>query len=337
MTGPARTTGTIGQAPADRLRAVLGPVLGLNAADITIDNLRPLRVISAHGTWAFDAVTPFERRALFLHTGRPGRGYQQQAQVQAAAAAQGVPVPPILAAEDSDDALGSPFLISAAVRGEASYSRIVGQLESADRLDGRERLLRQCAQAVAGIHRIDAHTPESARWFRLSICRRTLDDLGDTSATFEWAVRWLTSHEPPPSPPVLVHGDYRIGNLVVDGSDLAAVLDWEWVHIGEANEDLAWFCMRSWRFPAPASLGAGGLGSTESFLSAYEEASGTVVDRVGFHWWLVMTTLFRGVMCLKQAELWSTKEAPSVTFAIIGHQVCEMEYDLLNLFDRGAD
>jgi hypothetical protein len=42
-------------------------------------------------------------------------------------------------------------------------------------------------------------------------------------------------------------------------------------------------------------------------------------------------------MCLKQAEMWSTKQPPSMTFAIIGHQVCEIEYDLLNLLVRGAD
>ena len=63
----------------------------------------------------------------------------------------------------------------------------------------------------------------------------------------------------------MVHGDYWMGNLLVDGSDLTAVLDWETLHVGEAYEDLAWFCNREWRFGAPTSLGAaGGLGSTSS-------------------------------------------------------------------------
>ena len=48
-----------------------------------------------------------------------------------------------------------------------------------------------------------------------------------------------------------MHGDFRMGNLIVDGSGLAAVLDWELVHIGEPYEDLAWFCIRAWRFGAP--------------------------------------------------------------------------------------
>ena len=51
---------------------------------------------------------------------------------------------------------------------------------------------------------------------------------------------------------MLVHGDFRMGNLIVDDDGLAAVLDWELVHIGEVYEDLAWFCIRAWRFGAPA-------------------------------------------------------------------------------------
>ena len=53
---------------------------------------------------------------------------------------------------------------------------------------------------------------------------------------------------------------------------LAAVLDWEAVHIGDIHEDLAWFCVRAWRFGAPAGVAAGGLGSVEEFVSAYEQA-----------------------------------------------------------------
>ena len=78
------------------------------------------------------------------------------------------------------------------------------------------------------------------RPLRLSNCRKQLDAPGISTATFEWAYRWLIAHQPPESPPVLVHGDYRMGNLLVDGCDLTAVLDWEWVHVGEASEDLAW-------------------------------------------------------------------------------------------------
>ena len=141
----------------------------------------------------------------------------------------------------------------------------------------RDRLLTQCAQALAAIHRADPDGLGLTQTEQLAEWRDRLDEMGDTTATFEWAFRWLAANRPPPTPSRLVHGDFRMGNLIVDDSGLAAVLDWELVHIGEVYEDLAWFCIRAWRFGAPASLGAGGLGSVESFLPAYEEAAG--IDR----------------------------------------------------------
>jgi aminoglycoside phosphotransferase (APT) family kinase protein len=160
--------------------------------------------------------------------------------------------------------------------------------------------------------------------------------MGDTTATFEWVFRWLSARRPPPAPAVLVHGDFRMGNLIVDGSDLAAVLDWELVHVGAAYEDLAWFCIRAWRFGAPASLGAGGLGSIEDFLGAYQEASGTTVDRVAFNWWLVLATLRWGIICRYQAERHLTGQARSVELAAIGRRVCETEWDLLDLLEASG-
>src|SRR5262249_12506120 len=195
----------------------------------------------------------------------------------------------------------NPFLICGEIKGETIVRRIERQLQKGDGQSGRERLLQQCARALAAIHRADAVDPGLAREDQLAAWRERLDALGDTTATFEWGFRWLAAHRPPPSPPVLVHGDYRMGNLIVDGSDLAAVLDWELVHIGDAYEDLAWFCIRAWRFGAPASRGAGGLGSVEAFVRAYEAASGTTVDRVALHWWLVLATLRWGVICRHQA------------------------------------
>ena len=158
----------------------------------------------------------------------------------------------------------------------------------------------------------------------------------DTTATFEWAFRWLAAHRPAPSPSRLVHGDYRMGNLIIDGSQLAAVLDWELVHIGEVYEDLAWFCIRAWRFGAPADRAAGGLGSVEDFLCAYARAGGATVDRAAFHWWLVLATLRWGVICRYQAERHLSGLSRSVELAAIGRRVCETEWDLLTLLNKAA-
>ena len=327
----------------DRLPSLLGqvlsPVLGaLRPGDVTIENLRALTGGASRGTWAFDAVTGGRRRSLILRTGPPDdihAGMELEARAQAAAAAAGAPVPNVLVANDSPAALGNPFLVCNEIKGETIVRRIQRQLDAADGQAGRARLLRQCAQALAAIHRAEANDPALAREDQLAAWRARLDAMADTTATFEWGFRWLAAHRAPASPPVLVHGDFRMGNLIVDGSDLAAVLDWELVHIGEAYEDLAWFCIRAWRFGAPASLGAGGLGSIDGFLRAYEEASGTAVDREAFHWWLVLATLRWGVICRYQAERHLSGQVRSVELATIGRRVCETEWDLLGLLDAG--
>jgi len=311
------------------LPAVLREALG---AEVAVDNLRVLTGGASRSTWAFDAVTPDGRRALILRIGPPDdvhAGMELEARAQAAAATAGAPVPHVLVADNSPAALGNPFLICDEVKGETIVRRIERQLDEA----GRARLLRQCAQALAAIHRADAHDLGLTHEDQLAQWRGRLDAMGDTTATFDWAFRWLAAHRPPPSSALLVHGDYRMGNLVVDGSGLAAVLDWELLHVGEAYEDLAWFCIRAWRFGAPASRGAGGLGSIEEFLCAYEEASGTTGDRVRFRWWLVLATLRWGVICRYQAQRHLSGQLRSVELAAIGRRVCETEWDLLNLLD----
>ncbi|WP_407687699.1 phosphotransferase family protein [Mycobacterium sp. HUMS_1102779] len=317
-----------------RLTGVLARLLGAGTA---VENLRALTGGASRTTWAFDAVTGGERRALILRIGPPDdvhAGMELEARAQAAAAAAGAPVPHVLIADDSAAALGNPFLICDEIKGETIVRRIQRQLDAGGHgYEARTRLLHQCARALAAIHRADPGLPGLTQEDQLAQWRERLDAMGDTTATFEWAFRWLAARRPRPSPRVLVHGDFRMGNLIVDVSGLAAVLDWELVHAGQAYEDLAWFCIRAWRFGAPASLGAGGLGSIESFLRAYEEAAATTVDRVAFHWWLVLATLRWGVICRYQAERHLSGQARSVELATIGRRVCETEWDLLDLLE----
>jgi aminoglycoside phosphotransferase (APT) family kinase protein len=314
----------------EQLATVLQPVLG----PVIIENLHALTGGASRTTWAFDAVGD-QRRALILRTGPPDdvhAGMELEAAVQQRAAAAGAPVPHILTADNSPAALGNPYLICDAIGGETIVRKIQRTLDEG----GRERLLLQCAQALAAIHRADYGGVGLSRVDQLREWRERLDEMGDTTATFEWAFRWLDVNRPPSSPPTMVHGDFRMGNLIVDDSSLAAVLDWELVHIGEVYEDLAWFCIRAWRFGARERLGAGGLGSVERFLSAYEAAAGEPVDRGAFRWWLTVATLRWGVICRFQAERHLSAQTRSVELAAIGRRVSETEWDVLDLLEGGG-
>jgi len=318
----------------DRLADVLRPVLG---DDVIVENLRTLTGGASRITSAFDAVTATGRRPLILRAAPTADGQfasmELEAAVQAAAADAGAPVPHILVASNSAAALGTPFLICDEIAGETIVRRIQRALDD----EGRAQLLTQCAEAIAAIHRARTDAPELLERDELTEWRQRLDDLEDTTATFEWAFRWLAAHRPDPGPRTLVHGDFRMGNLIVDGSAaqgrLAAVLDWEAVHIGDIHEDLAWFCVRAWRFGAPAAMAAGGLGTVEEFVSAYEQAGGAAVDRNALRWWLVLGTLKWGIICRYQAQRHLSGQTRSVELAAIGRRVCENEWDILELLD----
>ncbi|OJZ62851.1 phosphotransferase family protein [Mycolicibacterium diernhoferi] len=310
---------------------VLAPELG----EVTVSDLRVLTGGASRATWAFDARTPAGVRALILRTGPPDdvhASMELEAAALRRAAATGAPVPQIIAADNSPAALGNPYLVCDFIGGETIVRKIARTLDDTS----RARLLRQCAQALAAIHRADPAGIGLSSADPLDEWRHQLDEMGDTTATFEWAFRWLEHNRPAATPEVLVHGDFRMGNLIVDDNGLAAVLDWELTHIGEALDDLAWFCIRAWRFGAPAALGAGGLGSIEDFVSAYELAAGRAVDRAALRWWLVAATLRWGVICRYQYERHRSGLTRSVELAAIGRRVCETEYDLLNLLESGG-
>ena len=125
-----------------------------------------------------------------------------------------------------------------------------------------------------------------------------------------------------------------MGNLIVDGSDLAAVLDWELVHIGEVYEDLAWFCIRAWRFGAPASLGAGGLGSIEELRSRlrtgqrdHRRSGGAALVAGAGHAALGCHLPLPGRTSSERAD-------PLGRAGAIGRRVCETEWDLLDLLEE---
>jgi aminoglycoside phosphotransferase (APT) family kinase protein len=282
-------------------------------------------------TWSFDAVmADGSVRGMVLRRDRPGAlGVAPERELLLAAAAQGVPVPAVIAGGQLD---GVPFLVTERVEGETIARRILRD----DALAGaRERLAAQCGAALAGIHRIPVDAvPGLAGDDQLVVWRSMLDGFttaGEAHPAFELAFRWLADHRPPPTRRVVVHGDFRNGNLVVGPDGLRAVLDWELAHVGDAMEDLGWLCVKAWRFGVD-DRPVGGFGSLDDLLAAYSSAAGgPPVDPAVVRWWEVLGTLKWGIMCIAQAFAHLSGAARSVELAAIGRRVCENEWDLLEL------
>jgi aminoglycoside phosphotransferase (APT) family kinase protein len=320
---------------ADRLPGLLAAVLG---PDVLVGEAEPLSGGASRQTWGVLVHGGGRELRLVLRTGRPGdpgtaagglnAGMELEAATQRPPPAAGMPVPAVLCASDDTSALGCGYLISARVPGAAIPRRVLRGLRSSG---ARGELLAQCAKALAALHAADpdavpglpAHDP-------LTLYRDLMDALGQPSAVFEIALRWLLRNRPPSGGSAVVHGDFRVGNLMVDEAGLVAVLDWELVHRGDPVEDLGWFCVRAWRF-GEDSRPAGGLGSVEEFVTRYERAAGKTVDRDALRWWQVLGTLRWGVLCQHQAHRHLSGQTRSVELAAIGRRACENEWDLLEL------
>ena len=251
------------------------------------------------------------------------------------AAEAGVPVPEPLAFEPDGGPFGSPGLLMTHVQGTSVAPRILRkpEFESA-----RTALTAQLGEALARIHAIDPETmdgvlPRPARdpaVDQISEWERQLDEIGEPLPAVELGLRWLHANAPEPAEPRLVHGDFRLGNFIVDEDGLAAVIDWELAHLGDPAEDIGWLCIRSWRF-GNDDRPVAGVGDLDEFASAYEGAGGAVIDRDRVRYWEAFGNVKWAVICARQANDHLSGVRRSHELASLGRRVCEPEWDLLEL------
>ena len=319
---------------AARLTAHLSAAL---ERQVRIGGLARLPGGASRETWAFDAeVAGGATLPLVLRRDPPGRPTARdcgnELRLLRAAAAAGVPVPEARWGDSSPLPLGAPFVVMDRVEGETIPRRILREPALAG---ARELLVGQCAAALARVHAVPldglAFLGEPRTPLQLvDEQRAALDALGEPHPAFELALRWLDERAPSGRAPALVHGDFRVGNVIVGPEGLRAVLDWELAHAGDPAEDLGWFCVRAWRFGADR-LPAGGLGTREELLDAYARAGGAPVDAGDLRFWEVYGTLRWGIMCGIQASVHLSGAVRSVELAAIGRRACEMEWALLEL------
>jgi aminoglycoside phosphotransferase (APT) family kinase protein len=319
---------------AQQLAAVLKDTFGEEPA---IQDLRQLTGGASRQTWSFDAVgADGARRPLILRRDPPEgapKGMREEALAIMAAARAGVPEPEIIAHSDDPSLLDAPFIAMERVDGETLARRILRDEKFAA---VRPRLAEQCGEILARIHSIPlAEVPGLDRPDVLAKLRETLAEFDDPSPALELGLRWLEQHRPEPTDDVVLHGDFRNGNLVVGPDGIRAVLDWENVHRGDPMQDLGYLCVRAWRFGADEPVG--GFGPFADLFRGYERVSGRTVDPEIVHWWQLYGAVWWGVGCMRQAWRHLSGSERSVELAAIGRRVWEQEYDVLLLLeDREA-
>ena len=317
------------------LAVALGRVLGGTVRDLQRLSGGASRITSSFELLTDDGV----HRSLILQQDRgsgiagPGRVRVEVALLRAAAAA-GVPVPTVVAlSENGAEGLGTGWLVVERLEGEAIPRKILRDPEWAG---ARTVLAAQCARALAAIHAIDLHGIEGlAPLDPLHDPLPILDALGEVRPALEFGARWLETHRPPEGRRVPVHGDFRLGNLLVGPDGLRAVLDWELAHAGDPAEDLGWLCAPAWRFGGAGHVG--GFGDVAALLEAYAAAGGEVIDPRRLGWWLVYATVKWATICAMQASSHLSGATRSVELAAIGRRVCESEWDLFVLLGLAPD
>ena len=194
----------------------------------------------------------------------------------------------------------------------------------------------QMADELAKVHSIPlTRCPSAARpAISGSACTRELDQVDEPHPAIELGLVWCRERLPLERPEVVNHGDFRIGNLMVDENGLVAVLDWEFAHVSDPAEDLAWPLVRAWRFGRD-DLRLGGIGAVEPYLERYAELTGVESRRTSCSRGRCSATA-SGRSARSTSPAATSGEERSVELAILGRLAAEMELELLDLIEKAA-
>jgi aminoglycoside phosphotransferase (APT) family kinase protein len=224
----------------------------------------------------------------------------REARILGALAGTVVRIPRLLAACDDESVIGAPFYVMERIAGEVIIDHVPAPLD--DPL-GRAAVSEELARGLAELHAVDWRaTPlvELARptsYLERQLRRFTglwdhnrTRDVPDIDAT----AAWLEANRPAAAAETVVHGDYRLGNVVYSPeapARLLAILDWEMATIGDPLADVG-YLSAMWIEAGDPDRGmyeVNGITRLEGFLrredlvAAYERASGRAVDDVRYY------------------------------------------------------
>jgi aminoglycoside phosphotransferase (APT) family kinase protein len=295
---------TTGDDLADALGEILSPDFGTN---VQISNLKRLTGGTSHDSWAFDASDGAgASHALILRRDFSDELLDLPLTTEFALISllhtAGVAVPRPLVLVESAGPLGSAGIISERLDGGDVRKMMARQSPV------REGLALSLVDLLARLHQLDWRVvlgdvlPDPGG----NAARRLVDHWARTAAVHVGgadpllcaAIAWLQRRAPASTPLALVHGDFKANNLVWDGVDRFAIIDWELAHIGDPLEDVAWTML----WTTPHDL-VGGMLDEAGFLSAYATATGVPVDRDRLDFWRLFVLVKLEVIFLKSMRL----------------------------------
>ena len=325
----------------EQLASVLSKKLLEVGIEGKISNLEPLTGGASKEIWKFEVSDAKQSAKMILRRGSGIEGplaikTTDEARIQKEVIKVGAPVPIILAVSKKEEELGDAYIMHF-VEGESIARKILRDKEYKKALP---ILAYQCGEAIAKIHNVDINNfsflPKKPAEDQLEDLYSTYQSFEQPSPVFEYAYLWLKEQDFGNFQESLVHGDFRLGNIIVNADGLQSIIDWELAHIGNPLQDLGWVCGNSWRFGKNDKV-VGGFGELEDLLEGYNSVSKLKVNKEMVRCWQVFGTFRWGVICLIQAYAHLNGTINSIEKAAIGRRVSETEIDIVDLLFLGGE
>ena len=325
----------------EKLASALSKKLLEAGVEGKVCNLVPLTGGASKEIWQFEVSKNKQTTKMILRRGSGIEGplaikTSDEAKIQKEVIKVGAPVPQILAVSKNEEELGDSYIMNF-IEGESIARKILRDKEYKKALPV---LAYQCGEAIAKIHNVDINNfsflPKKPAEDQLEDLYSTYESFEQPSPVFEYAYLWLKEQDFGNFQESLVHGDFRLGNIIVNADGLQSIIDWELAHIGNPLQDLGWVCGNSWRFGKNDKV-VGGFGELEDLLEGYNSISKLKVNKEMVRCWQVFGTFRWGVICLIQAYAHLNGTINSIEKAAIGRRVSETEIDIVDLLFLGGE
>lgn len=204
----------------------------------------------------------------------------------------GVPAPKVYWIDEQGRCLGAPSVVMERMPGQCDYMVLNGK----DSLESRLALARAFIRLMASIHAVDWRSrglgdslgrPEGApslhelRHWEAEYRKAQLEPHPE----LDYILSWLERRAPAAEAIVLVHGDFKPGNALVQDGRITGKLDWETAHLGDPLEDLGWVTnpVRKREHQIPDRW------ERQQIVGAYRELTGRTVGEADLLWWNVFS------------------------------------------------
>lgn len=319
------------------------------AESISVSDLARIPGGASRETWSFDAGWREEGKDVrqgFIIRRDPDASLLEterdiEFRVMDAVWGTAVPVPKMHWLETDPQWLDRPFVVMERVDGcETNPQTLAIDPRYAE---ARPRLARRFVEVLAAIHHLDwrslgldflgvPKSPGDCAPMEIAKWERILDEEAfEPRPVFRVAFSWLRQHLPPPAQKiVLVHADFRAGNFLYnEAGEIKAFLDWEMVHLGDPMEDVAWACIRPFRWAGNELIG--GFMDREEYYRLYEDLTGFKVDHQAIRFWEVLGNMKLALIFLTGGRSFCEGRTRNLFMAMVAANAHRQDMEILDL------